>query len=145
MAAKYESIVHEWFEEVWNQRNTDTITRLFARDGIAHGIKGPNGDGLRGPEEFKQFHATFVKAFPDIQIKVLDIIVQGHKVVGRCEVSGTHTGEGLGFKPTGKRAQFEGMCIIYMKDGQIFEAWNNFDFLRFHQQLGSPPELLAIL
>lgn len=28
------------------------------------------------------------------------------------------------------------MCIVRLRDGQIVEAWNNFDFMSMFQQLG---------
>jgi predicted ester cyclase len=44
---------------------------------------------------------------------------------------------------TGKPAVFSGMCIARIRDGQIVEAWNSFDFLTFYQQLGVVPQLPA--
>lgn len=56
-----------------------------------------------------------------------------------CRVTGTHTGEGLGIAPTGKRVDFEGMTIARVIDGQIREGWNCYDFLTMYQQLGVVP------
>jgi steroid delta-isomerase-like uncharacterized protein len=135
MEKKYETIMHEWFEEVWNQGKASAIDRLLASDTIVHGIVGKNGEVVRGPEGFKEFHSSFLKAFPDIKVEVVDTVVAGEKMAARCLVHGTHTGEGLGFKPTGKQAEFTGMCIARMQDGKIVEAWNNFDFLTLYKQL----------
>ena len=44
-------------------------------------------------------------------------------------------------KPTGKATEFWGMCIIRVRDGQIVEGWNNFDFLSLYQQLSMLPQL----
>jgi hypothetical protein len=38
MTKQYANLIHEWFEEVWNQRNTQTIDRLMAEDALFHGI-----------------------------------------------------------------------------------------------------------
>lgn len=127
--------MHEWFEEVWNQGSTEAIDRLLAGDAIAHGLTDKDGKELRGREAFKQFHESFRNAFPDLRVEVADSIVSGDKAVARCAVSGTHQGDGLGFKATGKNAQFEGICIARIKDGKIVEAWNHFDFLSLFQQL----------
>lgn len=137
MAGKYKTIVHEWFEEVWNQGKAETIDRLLATDAIVHGIVGTNGEVVKGPRGFKEFHHSFLNAFPDIKVEVVDTLVAGDKLAARCLVRGTHTGEGLGFKPTGRSAEFGGMCMARVKNGKIVEAWNNFDFLSLHQQLDS--------
>ena len=47
-----EAVVHNWFEELWNQGREDTIDRLFAVDGIAHGLPTPDGSPLRGRDAF---------------------------------------------------------------------------------------------
>ena len=44
-------------------------------------------------------------------------------------------GHGMGFAPTGKPMSITGMSILRVQDGQIVEAWNNFDVLGMHQQL----------
>jgi steroid delta-isomerase-like uncharacterized protein len=137
MKKQYQTLVHEWFEEVWNQRNAQTIDRLLADDGIAHGITDASGNELRGPAAFKEFHQRFLNAFPNIVIKIEDTISEGNKIAARCTVRAKHEGNGLGFAATGKQTEFTGMCIVYIRNGKIAEAWNNFDFLAMHSQLGS--------
>jgi predicted ester cyclase len=68
-------------------------------------------------------------------------IVEGDLCAVHCEVTGTHTGDGLGISATGRDVRFSGMCIIRVAHGQIQEAWNSFDFLSFYQQLGVLPAL----
>ena len=43
----------------------------------------------------------------------------------------------MGTPPTGKRMSITGITIIRAQNGQIVEAWNNFDVLGMHQQLGT--------
>jgi len=37
--------------------------------------------------------------------------------------------------------EFWGMCIARVRNGQIVEGWNSFDFLALYQQLGLLPQL----
>lgn len=141
MNKKYATLVHEWFEEVWNKRDSKTIDRLLDKDGVAHGIVDANGKEPRGPAEFKKFHQSFLKAFPDIVVSVEDTISEGDKIAARCIVRGKHEGDGLGIAATGKRTEFSGMCIVRIRDGKIIEAWNNFDFLKMHSDLGTVASL----
>jgi predicted ester cyclase len=146
MPKQYANLVHEWFEEVWNQRNTQTIDRLMADDALFHGIPSENGEPQRGPQAFKDFHRQFLQAFPNVKIEVLDALVDGDKLAVRCVVHARHDGNGLGLSATGKETTFTGICIAHVKDGKIVEAWNNFDFLGMHMQLGTlaalqPPAL----
>src|SRR3954470_229309 len=95
-----ETIVHEWFEQVWNQGRVEAIDRLFAKDGIAHGLVDAEGNELRGPAGYKPFFHAFREAFPDIHVDVEDAIVEGDKIAARCVVRGTHLGQGLGIEAT---------------------------------------------
>jgi steroid delta-isomerase-like uncharacterized protein len=131
--------MRSWFEEVWNQGREDAIDRLFAVDGLAHGL--PGGVALRGPADFKPFFRSFRGAFPDIRVEVIRSVTEGDMVAVHCRVIGTHTGDTLGMAATGKNTEFWGMCIARVRDGKILEAWNNFDFLVFYQQLGLVPPL----
>jgi steroid delta-isomerase-like uncharacterized protein len=135
------TIVHEWFEEVWNKGDRDAIDRLFAADGIAHGLSDGTGAPMRGPEGYKPLFDSLRSAFPDIHIEVLDTVREGDKIAARCLVRGTHLGGGLGCDATQRCMEFTGMTFLRVRDGQIVEAWNNFDFPRMYQQLGvSAPE-----
>lgn len=137
MKQQYPTLVHEWFEEVWNQRNASAIDRLLEASAIIHGITKENGKELQGPEDFKEFHRRFLEAFPDIAVEVLDTVSEGDKIAGRCPVRGEHKGNALGFPATGRKTVITGMCFARVKAGKIVEAWNNFDFLTMYTQLGA--------
>ena len=135
MTAHYNTLAHEWFEEVWNRGDADAIDRLFAADGIAHGLVDSNGNELQGPIGFKPFFRQFRNAFPDIQVEVVDTVCEGDKIAARCIVRGTHQGEGLGMAATNRAVEFTGIAILRVQDGQIVEAWNNFDFQTMTAQM----------
>jgi len=134
---KKNTLAHEWFDEVWNQRKTETIDRLLSEDVIAHGLVDEKGDELRGPSAFKNFFVQFTKAFPDIHVEVADTISEGDKIAARCVVTGTHRGDTLGVPGSNKPVRFTGVAILRIKDGKIVEAWNNFDFQALSRQIGA--------
>jgi steroid delta-isomerase-like uncharacterized protein len=129
-------IARRWFEEVWNNRDAKAISRMFAKEGVAHGL-GADGEDLIGPDGFLPFHTAFLTSFADLQITIDDLIEAEDRVAVRWRARGTHTGGGLGLAPTGKPMSITGMSILRVQNGQIVEAWNNFDVLGMHQQLGT--------
>jgi steroid delta-isomerase-like uncharacterized protein len=129
-------VMHRWFEEVWHKGREEAIDELFAEEGVAHGLFDENGEELRGPAGFKPFFRKFRDAFPDIHVAIEDCICEGDRAAARCVVRATHAGEGLGVAATNNPVEFTGMCIIRVRDGQIVEAWNNFDFASLNQQIG---------
>jgi steroid delta-isomerase-like uncharacterized protein len=137
MTTENKELFRRWFEEVWNKGRVDAIYEMFAEDGIAHGLSDDEGNPLRGPSDFVNFHATFRNAFPDMKITVEDTISEGDKVAARCSVRGKHTGDGLGIAATQTPVEFTGMSIVRIKDGKIVEGWNNFDFMKMYRQLGA--------
>jgi steroid delta-isomerase-like uncharacterized protein len=136
MAAKQSNIAHEWYSRVWNEGNEAAIDELFAADGIAHGIVDDDGNEVRGPIGFKTFFRKFKGAFPDIHVVVEDTICEGDRVAARYVARGTHTGDALGIAATGRPIEITGMTILCVADGQITEAWNNFDMHGLNTQLG---------
>jgi len=140
MAGSPDSIIRTWFDEVWNQGKEATIDRLFASDGRAHGLS-PDGTPVVGPEGFKPFFRTFRGAFPDIRVEVARTITEGDWTACHCHVTGAHRGDHLGVKPTGNPIDFWGITMVRVRNGQIVEAWNSFDFLSLYQQVGMLPKL----
>ncbi len=133
-------ILRRWFDRVWNQRDEATIHQLMAKDCIAHGLV-PNV--LAGPDGFLPFYKSFIQAMPDLQITLEDLLEDEDRVAARWTAAGTLTGDGLGVAPTGKRASIAGMTFARINNGQIVEAWNTFDMLDMHHQLGTISQLLA--
>ena len=87
-------------------------------------------------EAFKLFYRAFRSAFPGIKIAVRQCITEGNMCADRCDVSGTHKGNGLGVPATGRPIFFTGVAVTRVEHGMIQEAWNSFDFLSLHQQIG---------
>jgi len=137
MSEANKALVMRWFEEVWNKGRVEAIDEMMPADSIGHGL-GKNGESLKGPPGFKPFHKQFREALKDIHIEVADIIAEGDRVVTRCVVTGTHTGEFMGVPPSGKKVRFEGTTITRVKNGTIAEGWNYYDFPTMYRTLGVP-------
>jgi len=131
------ALLYRWFKEVWRKGQAEAIDEMFAAEAGAHGLADEGGAPLRGPEGFKPFFLKFREAFPDIEVKIDDSITEGDKVAARCTVRATHKGGSLGVEATQQPVEFTGMTMVRVKDGQIAEAWNNFDFLKLFQQIGA--------
>ena len=143
MPAEAKKVALTWFERVWNQGSEAAIDELLAPDALMHGLAGPDGKPIRGPEGFKPFYRTFHGAFPDIRITVERAVEEGDMVAVHCRVVGTHRGEGLPVAPTRKPIELWGMAMARVRDGRIVEAWNAYDFMTLYQQVGMLPALSA--
>jgi predicted ester cyclase len=132
MSAENKALVVRWFEEVWNQRRAAAIDEMFAAGGVVHGL----GPDMHGADGFKVFHATFLEAFPNLRVKIDDMIAEGDQVAYRLTADVVHGGGSLGFAATNRSARFTGMGIARIQDGKIVEGWNLLDQLGMLTQLG---------
>lgn len=135
--------LRRWFDEIWNKGRAEAIEELLAEDAVIHGL---TKDGNPPPARplFKAFWERFRGAFSGIHIAVDETIVEGNRAVARITFTGTHTGDGLGVAPTGRSVKVTGMCVVHLRDGQVVEGWNEFDFASLLQQIQVDPNAHAL-
>jgi steroid delta-isomerase-like uncharacterized protein len=141
MSTENKLLATRWFDEVWNQGRTESIARMMSPECNAHGL-GAGGSTVQGPEAFAAFQQAFLKAFPNLKITVEDVIAEDDKVAIRWRAAGTLKGEGFGVEPNGRSMEITGMSMVRIRESRIVDAWNNFDVLGIHQQLGTLPQLV---
>lgn len=91
----------------------------------------------KGPDAAKLNSERYLKSFPDLQIKILELIAEGDLIMARCEAVGTQLGEMNGIPATGKKGTIAHWTINrFNAEGKITESWNLNDNLGMMQQLG---------
>jgi predicted ester cyclase len=120
------TISYRWFQEVWNEGREDLIDDLMSQKSIVHGIAEGQSKGAEG---FKSFYRNFKDQFSDIRVEIQEALSQDNLECALTHVTATH-------KETGKKVSFSGLCMVRFEEGKIAEAWNHYDFLSMHQQLG---------
>jgi hypothetical protein len=116
----------------------ETVVRLIVE--VMNGGRLDLTDELCSPEmagPLREWIGPFRKAFPDVEMEIVELVAEGEKVVGRFKCSGTNLGEWRGRPPTGRR--FEGIDEVYffrVVDGRIAEAWGLEDTAGRLSQLG---------
>ena len=136
MSEENKQLLRRWFDEVWNKGRADAIEEMFDEYGIAHGLSDDPSNPIRGPKDYRPFYDVFRQAFPNVEIVIEDMVAEGDKVAARCSVRGKHEGEFMGREATQSPVEFTGMTFVRIDNGKIVEAWNNFDFMTMHKQVG---------
>jgi len=126
-----EAVIHRVLALI-DERNLDEAFELYTLDYIYH---GPAGE-LRGRDGIRGLWDVFLAGFPDLHSSVQDIISQGDKVVLRWTIDGTHTGDFLGVAPSGNKVTLNVTEIFRVENGQLMEAWDQWDRLGLMQQIG---------
>lgn len=136
MRAESVQFVETWFEEVWRKGRPEAIDAMVADDAVMHGLGEADSD-VRGAAGFKPFVERMRGAFPDVDIRPVQMIEEGDLIATRWVATMTHQGDQLGVRATGRRISLTGMTIVRLRDGKIVEAWNNYDQLSLMQQIGA--------
>jgi steroid delta-isomerase-like uncharacterized protein len=132
------NLTHEVVENFWNKKEFDLADRYYSPDYVNHHPLLPDVKNL---DQFKQWCFAFKNGFPDFNVTIEEIVVEGDMTVTRWTLRCTHTGEYMGIPPTGKKAEMSGMTMEHLKDGKSIEAWWNGDDLGMMQQLGIIPPM----
>jgi steroid delta-isomerase-like uncharacterized protein len=90
-----------------------------------------------GAQALKEVWATLLRAYPDIQVTVEDLIAEADKVVCRNVVTATQQGEYMGLPPTGRSVTYNEIFIFRFEGGLIAETWGVVDVLAQLRQLGA--------
>lgn len=122
---------------IWNWRNLSTIDRVYAP-----GVRwlGPTNRMLNGRGDLKSFVLSMLAAFPDLAVTVDDVYwmgneADGHLVAVRWSAIGTHRGNGVYGRPTGRRVRIWGISQHFIRDGRITQEWTVFNEFALLQQL----------
>jgi steroid delta-isomerase-like uncharacterized protein len=130
------ALVRHFYEQVWDQGNTDFAFEVFADDYVRHDLRA--AEALPGPAGQKKIADDFRAAFPDLEVDVELVVGEGDYVVGRWTASGTHLGQWSRLAPTGKRVTFSAVNIYRFEGGKVAEIWNYRDDLGLMEQVGAP-------
>jgi predicted ester cyclase len=131
--ARSNTLLHQWFDEVWNKGRKEAIDELLAPGCVIHGLADKPH---RGSTPFKEFYDALRPQFSRLNINVAHALVDKDLVAARCVVTGWHAA-------TGNPVNFGGVAIVRVKGGKIVEAWNHFDFHVMNQQFAPRPVLTA--
>jgi steroid delta-isomerase-like uncharacterized protein len=129
-------------EEAWNAGDLDALDDLFTPDAVGHASVPGLPPGLAG---WKLAHINMMRALPDRDVQVKDVIAEGDRVVVRSRFVGTNLG-GLswaGVPANGKRVDIPVISIYRVADGRVAEHWAINDLLGLLEQVGARREVVG--
>jgi len=113
-------IVRRFYEDIWNKGNLDAI------DDVCHhrmAFRGSVGDSKHGHEGFADYVRSVRGALTEYRCDIEDIVTEGNRIFAKMKFSGVHSGEFLGFAPTGKRVEWAGAALFRIEDRLITDLW----------------------
>jgi len=124
--AHYEAFVH--------RRDAETVRKQLAPDFVDHEMPPGTPSGADAALRCREMMHS---AFPDLRVKIEDMVAEGDLVAVRASWTGTHRGSFplLNLAPTNRSFVLTGMVFWRIRDGQIVERWATLDRLGLQQQL----------
>jgi steroid delta-isomerase-like uncharacterized protein len=113
-----------------------TIDELVQPDAM---IRTPLPIPATGAQALKEVFSRLHGVYPDLHVKIEDLIEEGDEVVSRNTVTGTHRGEYMGVPPTGQRVSYNEIFVFRFAGGRIAETWGVVDVFSQMRQIGVIP------
>jgi steroid delta-isomerase-like uncharacterized protein len=127
----------------WNDHDADAFLNLLADDFVWYDWTQP--EPIRDRDGARQYFNSWVTAFPDMQIKVVNRVIGDDAVAAELEFAGTNTGPmsmgGNQIPPTNKTVAGRGTYIVRFRGGKVVEFSTHPDVAGLMMQLGFMPQM----
>ena len=133
-AQNIDLVTQAWSE--WNNHNMEFFSDFYDQTNYKYyePINNPNPKTFEGVKESME---NAWKNFPDITLKIEQIMAVDDKVISMILFSGTHSENIDGFPPaTGEKIEISVINVLRFQDGKAVEEWENIDIMGFYKQLG---------
>ena len=126
------------FHESWDLRDPDRGAAVIAEGCRFEDVA--RGEPQIGAEGYKRDYERWRTAFPDGEVKITNVIVQGEWAVVEFLNRGTQTGplqSSLGtFSPSGRRMEVRYCSVMRVQGGKVVEGRDYYDSASIARQLG---------
>jgi predicted ester cyclase len=129
-------LILDHYEAFVHRQDAEAVRAQLTPDFVDHEM--PPGTPT-GPEAAIQWRAMLHQAFPDMRVKIEDIVAEGDRVAVRATWTATHSGyfPPMNASPTNRRIAFSGMVLWRISGNRIAERWATLDRLSLQQQLSA--------
>lgn len=125
------TVARGFVQTIFNERKIDEAKNFVTPDITYHAM-----EVVKGLENFKQWIGEDLKAFPDMNITIVDSFGEQDKLAMRWNLKGTFLKELRGTQPSHEEPNWkdvshekfetQGVEIFHFQNGKIKEAWTIF-------------------
>lgn len=127
-------LVKKFISDIWNRGEVDLIPSVCHPSLRFNGHVGMDRVGHEG---FARMVTTVREALTDYHCEIHSMVVESTKAFCRLRFTGKHTGNLLGYPPTGKTVAWMGASEFTCKNGKILKVWELGDLKSLEEQLRS--------
>ncbi|SBW22629.1 ester cyclase [Protofrankia symbiont of Coriaria ruscifolia] len=126
---RHETVAHA-FADLMNGHDPDAVDSFVAEDYINHNVFVADGRAAN-----RAFWTQWFAAFPDTEVSLDDVLVDGDRVAGRFTYRATFRAPFMGLPPTGRTVVMHSIDIWRVVGGMAVEHWDQLDGQAFFAQL----------
>ncbi|KAL3905014.1 MAG: hypothetical protein SGILL_009846 [Bacillariaceae sp.] len=128
-------LVKKFISDIWNRGEVELIPKVCHPSLRFNGHVGMDRVGHEG---FARMVTTVREALSEYHCEIHSMVVESTKAFCRLRFTGKHTGNLLGYPPTGKTVAWMGASEFTCKNGKILKVWELGDLKSLEEQLKSP-------
>lgn len=136
-AAESKGVVRRWIDEGFNQHEPRVVDEVFVESFAINGQ-------VMTREDLKQSMRRRLTAFPDLHVRIDELVGEGGTVAVWYTAEGTHKAEFEGISATGRHVTWSGADVVRVEGGRIRQGRFVDDSLGLMRQLGAtlvpPPQ-----
>ena len=133
---------HQLLLSLHEALNTHDLTRLqslFATHFRGQDCAQPGM--VCGPEGVRETVQTYIQAFPNLHLQLIDVQIGDQGVAAFWTAQGTHRGPWKNIPPTGQAVSIQGMWMLHIEKGRITRARSVWDVAGLLRTIGLLPDL----
>lgn len=136
-----EELVRGWFGDLVDRKDLEALDAYCGQAFYDHNpLAGATEGGVAAAREgFERLH----RGMPDVSATLEEILVEGDRVFVRAAFNGTHQGDLMGLRPTGKRIRMEVWHLFRVREGKIVEHRAQSDLLSVLRQVAASARNMA--
>jgi predicted ester cyclase len=132
-AAANRRLVEDFYAAGGPVGDPEDFPRFFGAGYVSHSAPEGATHGMTHAESLREF---LDRTFSDVSYELLRVVADDEHAAVHAVMHATHTGDGLGVKPTGRKVSAEQMHFVRFADGKIVEHWAVRDDAGLLRQLG---------
>jgi len=126
------SLVKKFIADIWNRGELDLIPEVCSPSLRFNGNAGFDRVGHDG---LARMVGTIREALDDYHCEIHSMVVEHNKAFCRLRFTGKHTGNLLGYPPTGRVVGWMGATEFTCQNGKILKVWELGDIKTLEEQL----------
>lgn len=121
--------------DAMNRHDVVALARDHTEEGI---VQSPLSGGVaQGREAIERVYDSFIKAFPDVQLRQESLLIDGQRAVFLLNLTGTDAGGLMGMAPTGRAFSVSMVFLDEFEGGLIARERRIYDFTGLLIQIGT--------